>query len=81
MPCTSTTHPAKIDLNNKSLPRQKSHASNSYFLHGRIFISYFSEPLCINSEVLNTLGYLINVQDGINVQVGKNLKIFEILET
>ena len=24
MPCTSTTHPAKIDLNNKSLPRQKT---------------------------------------------------------
>ena len=30
---------------------------------------------------LDTLGYLITVQDGINVQVGKNLQICEIFET
>ena len=61
------SQPAKIDLNKKSFPQQKtiqnftidaqglkqemksSHARNG------IFISCFSEPLGINSEVLNSL--------------------------
>ena len=30
-------------------------AGNPYFLHGRIFISCFSEPLGINIEILNGL--------------------------
>jgi len=33
------------------------------------------------TQVVPTLGYVINTQDGINVQVGKNLQICEILET
>ena len=33
------------------------------------------------TQVVPTLGYVINVQDEINVQVGKNLQICEILET
>ena len=30
---------------------------------------------------MGTLRYLINVQDGINVQVGKNFQICDFLET
>ena len=30
-------------------------AGNSYFLHGRIFISYFSDSLGIDIEILNGL--------------------------
>ena len=71
-PGCGATQPAKIDLNKKSLPMQKTiqnsnidaqggqigrHwlAGNSHFPCGRIFIFCFSEPLGINSEVLNSL--------------------------
>ena len=34
-------------------------AGSSYFLFGRILISYFSEPLAINTEILNGLLALV----------------------